>query len=1421
MMVQSMDEPDEIEGDDEEDEILNCSSAKENKLEAPIRKLSLSQTRLLNDGSESDSVVEYLNTNQEDSRLNDLLGKTKQYQTFESSSSTNSELSKKEEFDNKSKQSKIKQDDYSDSDSDSDSDDDNQNDNQKLIEKEILNQTSMVINQPPNDEEINIYYSSGEVSSDSIVDFTNPKMEQSKLNETSDLKSSNLLNVLTNIKESESRENLLDEDDEDQSMEKLIQSKNLLSTLVTIEKPSSSFSPIQLTPSHDGSVDDVSITTVIERRLSENNSNNSFKPISNPTHVLQSPIKDDISSEGEEITRFQSDLVENESINLISSNASSDTEQEEEEQQQIKIITELIQEEHEKVQEEPKSGDFLQLEAQINQSESMEPLICQQSNLDNQDYAVCDYVEPDFHNRSPGFHNSSASSNFSYSTSDENLLGRNKVETSMSTDRISYVGMGSVSSVNETINEHSQVTSKSLNFLESLVVPSSSNYDETELEESKDSDLSLEQIEQKSVDDLSLKTSQSLNFKATRPNEIDLFPSLEIDQDSFLQQYELQQKSKFVEQFEQEQQTPTPVENIVGDFFDKRVTSSNEPSIDRLTNYEDSQSLYSPSRLNNKNTNTNTKENSQDQEENEILENKVVDQLVNQISDPENAEAEVAAAVATALLFSSTVKSQSSDEIKSQQGINISQVSNDQIEDQIEDQMDYQSDQVQEIEAEIKLRNEEDESILPIKDATPRAFTKYIVLSGNNNENETEEEITSKQDDESRYVGIDNIAFEDSDENQNMISESSSHDSIIINHEYDDSEDQRMMKIKIIQSSIPSKSFVNLDTSQVLQEQENEIEPLIEENVLDEISQIVSDVKQELDSGNIQCSMSMSVDSEDASKILYTDNLISNLTGEEDQQLLDEYQDTAVDSEYNEISNQLIEVVSNLNLELSGQQQLNTETDSFFQQQINENFFETEKPIEELKSIVQDIISNTPIEIPVSFSSEPLVPLESTTQFADNKEENEKFDFKSQTSDEYSVVDSEEITRMEKQNPQIEISTCDDQSSEKSFDLEQYDGLLDEQNYQEEIKPESEPQTDLNSFEEPLIEPAEPEVQEKPKEIRTKDGILLDDQAFLICTPTPTSQTPENEIEIDSSIEKIQSDLNKNQEIEMAKSIVQDTIIKSINLISSKLVEEEQLEKDSFEKLELAKSIVENTILKSIEIIKSRDEQIQVENEKIQPIIKIQNTIGQQNKTTYSPKEVRFSNFVSTNSDKSFDSNNSIDTPNNTPSIIEDSDELKFNIQNVEKHEKECLNENNLIKELSLTNKLEDYHLESENRNLNEDDDQNLIEFSNLQKIILNSNYESTFNQMNPLGKRQSDTLDSHELEKITEDKLEEQTSLDSEESESFIFNDEIIVKEAKYLIENVVEKALKIVQEAQDDDNDEDNEEDKDKKKEKKMKNT
>ena len=266
----------------------------------------------------------------------------------------------------------------------------------------------------------------------------------------------------------------------------------------------------------------------------------------------------------------------------------------------------------------------------INLSESSEPLIKDQQmnqKLISESSASVNSVN-----------SLSNSSHYSLTTSDENmaknLLDNENVDLSKS----------SSSSINtEDLNLRN--ISKSLNFLESLVVPSSLEPNEQIeeytilLERQNVLDQAKSDFMPSSKCDQSpMKTSQSLNFQTKltkqmfipRPNQIDLYSS----------DFDQQQHNKVCTDF----QTPTPVESAPGCFFDKRITSSNEPSIDMFD-----------------------KTSSDNSEKNDlIVHDSLVDNLISQISDPEHAEEEVVAAIATAYLFSSNVNSQSNEEIKSQ-----------------------------------------------------------------------------------------------------------------------------------------------------------------------------------------------------------------------------------------------------------------------------------------------------------------------------------------------------------------------------------------------------------------------------------------------------------------------------------------------------------------------------------------------------------------------------------------------------------------------------------------------------------------------------------------------------------------------------------------------------------------------------------
>ena len=648
------------------------------------RKLSISQTLLI-ENSESDLDPNQSFTEQsknEDSQMMSSLAQTTQYQTFESSSSTNSDLYKQDDFENtKINRREKKQDDDDDSNDDFD---DFKPTIRRSIKKRVKPTKETITNEDKESDEnksllLNkeISYSSGEVSSKSIEEFI--KIDQTYLEKrnSTTVKETQQETLLLNVEKprivgSESREFLLQEDNEE-----------------------------------DVSLD-TSRTTV---KLVEDEK---------PEEIIKKGFSSEASS-GEDKLQLV-DVVPIETVNLIySTDDSSDS----------NLPTDLI--------------------PTIKQGFSELAISNEEINLD---------IRPE----------STDCSNCSLVGSEGNLGSQCEVNLLPTEDNTSV--RSSIESVNQEDDDDlkPQTISKSLNYLASLVVSSNSNNNIVGESDKTSLEILSKQIEEIIEDkaDLAIKVSKSLNFnqQANRPVSFKMRES----EDDFITPYSLSddEYKKARQTLDQlDQQTPTPVENLAGDFFDKRITSSNEQSMDYLVNLAHKTDEESSSSFENQS-------------------NKETDK-------------EVAAAVATALLFSSTVHSQSNDEF-------VSNRSSD--EDKLFDQLQ------------------------PVNDATPRAFTKYIVVSKS-----TEKDLSSldSSDDNNNIKtelaeGIDNPCFVDSnDENiaklKTSSSVSSSNESMIINQDYDDTEDQLKIKNKI-----------NLDEpNQLIEEEEGVVintqnnEPLIDE----------------------------------------------------------------------------------------------------------------------------------------------------------------------------------------------------------------------------------------------------------------------------------------------------------------------------------------------------------------------------------------------------------------------------------------------------------------------------------------------------------------------------------------------------------------------------------------------------------------
>lgn len=598
-----------------------------------VRKLSISQTRLIEDASESDSANERIERKEPivaSTNIDELcekpydqfgaLSKSRQYQTFESSSSTNSDLNKQEEF-----RRKPGRDDKHDNDED---DDEMGGDGSGM--KATADDTGVAVVVEPAVPSIS--YSSGEVSSESIAEAASVSGKH--------VEPKSFLTISPGIKESESRELLLEQDegkvDEEEELEASASLESFACQRQLLEPSGHTM---------DGSNEDVSVTTVIEQSRPNDEHRDEIAMQKQALQEKQSSTE--ISSEAYETDEENRPLEPTtiEAVTLLSSSEDQEDDKNGKDEagmrsrsggssENLDVSVDLITEETvvERVIAQPqlsssqaqtvKSLLYLDLEPVVNKSESREPLIPEPPVIE--ELTLEEVIE--YPNDSPPlmYENSSCGASMtSCSTmSDENLV-RPTVESSD----------GDAASIDHQL-------SKSLTYLESLVVPScAENSSLSELfykldDTKKEEDKPTEGIE---GDPSGLRRgSQSLNFNksaAVRPASFTVKPTgAEFDEDLGLQQ----------QQLEQEQQTPTPVENVTSDFFDKRITSSNEPSIDRFTSSDQLKT----------------------QESVREISNESLASYEGVKSETEETE-EAKAAIATALLFSSTIKSQSSDEVKS------------------------------------------------------------------------------------------------------------------------------------------------------------------------------------------------------------------------------------------------------------------------------------------------------------------------------------------------------------------------------------------------------------------------------------------------------------------------------------------------------------------------------------------------------------------------------------------------------------------------------------------------------------------------------------------------------------------------------------------------------------------------------------
>ena len=915
MMIQSMEEPeeilvDEMEQDDEKVKILSqqhsTSSApntdndetlpspastniiddyqeiEENKIQlnvGNVRKLSISQTRLLS-GSDSDlnslkeaadfydkqkfeleknNCASILFKERNISKNTSQLHKSKQYQTFESSSSANSDIGKQEDF-----------------------------------AKEIDHLDEL--DQSVNTAEFKIIPIEEEKQKQQQIELD---LISSSEEEAAEAVSTSALTVplLDELKNSDSSQQLLLDHDEYE-----LESSPRLPTAHSGAQLSSTSWAVQLmTPTNEasseitaGSFDDVSITTVIERRMSkqsgktqqqhEEMNQRSSMDISSEadeadeegqqrrserhsSYRKNSSTKNEDEDEEEEANRSQ--LLD--TANLLDSDASLEDNDEPVVVYTIsttKKVNEQVTEENTKSSiSELKSTLHLDLRTSnaaanqlgdllggFNENQSLQNTQVKHASEERDDdeelfddYEIrkvtatveSSHATPrstrrcrDF-SESP-FQNSSncTGSQFSMSTtSEENLVLRQPLDNAAIHSQSDTSSLNSVnndetiiSTSGENSNNSNAFMSKSLNYLASLVVHSAGDFSKDIADFLKEDEENLQDLSGKMMaSDLvnasneSVKQSQSLNFSSAtqqnlsarpvvihsnqRPTDMgELFITRKATSNSFMLKEELQ--------------TPTPVENLAdgmnGTFFDNRVTSSGEPSLDHVPSAGSENDTGSQHRGGSSNGAI-----SKDEISNESLSSiggtvsRVVEKIAaemekNYIVETSDA-AEIAAAMATAILFSSKVKeSQSSDELRSD-------------------------------DSEIKS------SSFITTTTTTYDSRKYIVFSTQNEQENVSDQITSSsssEDNKCNVVGtqersnlsnsaIDNSAFEmsneeverEEDEEDIKSTGSSSQRSMIINTDYDDTVEQAELRMKVnVIDKKPTTTTIKLTSSKNYEE---------------------------------------------------------------------------------------------------------------------------------------------------------------------------------------------------------------------------------------------------------------------------------------------------------------------------------------------------------------------------------------------------------------------------------------------------------------------------------------------------------------------------------------------------------------------------------------------------------------------------
>lgn len=635
-------------------------------------------------------------------------------------------------------------------------------------------------------------------------------------------------------------------------------------------------------------------------------------------------------------------------------------------------------------------------------------------------------------------------------------------------------------------------------------------------------------------------------------------------------------------------------------------------------------------------------------------------------------------------------------------------------------------------------------------------------------EQSKDDEFVKESEEESKLEqqGIDNPCFDaTTDQSHDEEEKSSSTESVIINHDYDDSEDQQRMKIKIIQSSLPSKSIPQAaaTTSQELIEEEEEVEEF-EPPVTSDIEEQVDIDERELKTGisllteRIEPSDSdFMINQPESSKPLEEEIIRTK-----DGVVLD---DQAFLVCTPTPSNLTPQIEKDIGIELS-----------------------------HLDEQTEELAAKLIVETAIEKSVEKVI-----REQEEREEELAKEEEIIQRSRKSSIITDEHELELLKEEYEIVEEIKPNESAEARELIEAFEESLREQDYvvigQSEV----------------VLEPSEPPLLAESPLVEVKSPIKRDEETLFSEIESELKDIRESKQQMKETDQEELADQQelKSERLELAKSIVDKTISKSIELLAVDKPEElesitetsSETENEKIKEVQVAQEETKSIVAPKIDVISTQDDDEVEEKAKelVDKVLSIsivkltdESTASSQktappqqqspssgsiiktstisptsggNYGSYSPKEVRFSNLVSTDS------------------VISDHDVKDDFFENFD--EKFSKHFDLIAGDGSL---LIDVEQKARNDLIQTD------QFSNLQSLILANNCENTFIKMNQKQKSEEEAAAHAAIESVvdvSETRIQESSPKLVEEAKSFVDN----------VIERALEKVSIVISDEEDDD--------------------